>query len=113
MKAISTNNAPHYKWGDGCDGWKILHSESLTVIQERMAPGTSEMLHFHVKSQQVFYILSGEAKFRLNGTIVNLKANEAIHVSPGTKHKISNESNTDLEFLVISEPPSHGDRENL
>ncbi|WP_300674771.1 hypothetical protein [Soonwooa sp.] len=36
-----------------------------------------------------------------------------IHIKPNEKHRISNNTNSELEFLVISEPKSHGDRTNL
>ena len=109
----STENAEHYTWGDRCDGWHLLRSESLSVIQERMPPGASEQLHYHERAQQVFYILSGAATFEVEGELKTVLANQSIHISPKTKHCILNNSDTDLHFLVISEPRSHGDRVNL
>jgi len=43
---ISTENAEHFIWGNACDGWHLLRSDSLSVIQERMPPETSEQLHY-------------------------------------------------------------------
>jgi hypothetical protein len=37
----STENAENYKWGNNCDGWHLLKSDSLSVIQERMPAGTT------------------------------------------------------------------------
>jgi mannose-6-phosphate isomerase-like protein (cupin superfamily) len=109
----STENAEHYTWGDRCDGWHLLRSESLSVIQERMPPGASEQLHYHERAQQVFYILSGTATFEVEGEIETVGTNESIHISAKTKHRILNNGDLDLHFLVISEPRSHGDRVNL
>src|ERR1700744_4775265 len=106
----STENAEHYVWGTGCDGWHLLRSDSLSVIQERMPPGTAEQLHYHERAQQVFYILSGTATFEINGEEKIVQANESIHIAPKTKHCIANKAADDLHFLVISEPKSHGDR---
>lgn len=108
----SIENAAHYRWGNNCDGWLLLKSETLSVIQEKMPPGTSETLHYHTKSQQVFYILSGSARFQVDGKEVDVKQSESIHIKPGSVHKILNISDVALEFLVISEPNSHGDRVN-
>jgi mannose-6-phosphate isomerase-like protein (cupin superfamily)/N-acetylglutamate synthase-like GNAT family acetyltransferase len=106
----SVENSEHYKWGNDCDGWHLLKSDELGVISEKMPSGTSETLHYHNRSQQVFYILSGEATFEIEGETVSVKPNESIHIPPKTLHRISNETAAELTFLVISEPKSQGDR---
>lgn len=110
---ISTENAEHYNWGGQCDGWHLLKSNSLSMIQERMPPGTAEELHYHAVAQQVFYILSGTATFEVEGERTSLQASQSIHVAPNTKHRILNDDSVDLHFLVISEPKAHGDRVNV
>jgi mannose-6-phosphate isomerase-like protein (cupin superfamily) len=112
-KKVSVQNAEHYYWGDKCDGWHLLKSDALSVIQERMPPDTSEQLHFHSKAQQLFYILSGEATFEIEDKVILVAANESLHIPQQTQHKISNQGKSDLHFIVISEPKSHGDRVNL
>jgi len=109
----STQNAEHYTWGQACDGWHLLKSDTLSVIQERMPPGTGEQLHYHNAAQQVFYILSGMATFDVEGKKETVGANQSIHIKPGTRHRIFNNGDTDLHFLVVSEPMAHGDRINL
>jgi hypothetical protein len=44
--------AKHYSWGDGCDGWYLLESPEMTIIQERMPVGAVEKMHRHEKSRQ-------------------------------------------------------------
>ena len=109
---VNKENAEHYHWGQNCDGWHLLKSDSLSVIQECMPAGTAESRHYHRKTQQLFFVLNGEATMEKEGEEFLLKAQESIHVSNEQKHKISNLSNEDLHFLVISEPKSHGDRIN-
>jgi mannose-6-phosphate isomerase-like protein (cupin superfamily)/N-acetylglutamate synthase-like GNAT family acetyltransferase len=106
----SIQNSEHYNWGQNCDGWHLLQSDNLSVIEERMPPGISEILHYHNKTQQLFYILEGIATFEINGQVFIVNANESIHVLNKTLHKISNLSKNDLRFLAISQPKSHGDR---
>ena len=112
-KKISVENALHYTWGGNCDGWHLLKNETLSVIEERMEAGSAEQLHFHHNAQQLFYILSGEANFTLDKETVILCKGDSLHVLPEVPHKISNHSTTELRFLVVSSPPSHGDRVNL
>ena len=108
IKSIS--NSEHYKWGSNCDGWHLLKTETLSVIQEKMPAATSEQLHFHTNAQQLFYILKGTATFIVEAETLILKAGESIHIEKGRKHCIANHSKLDLEFLVISEPKAHFDR---
>lgn len=110
---ISVLTAPHYKWGDSCDGWHLVNTDSLSVIQEMMPSGTAERLHYHKLSQQVFYILKGMATFEIDDQIYEVKAGESIHILPLSKHFVRNKDIEELHFLVVSEPKSHGDRIDL
>ena len=110
---INKENSEHYIWGNNCDGWHFVNTESLSVIKERMPALTQEKLHYHEKSRQFFYILSGIATLEINERTFNINQNCGIHIKPGIKHRISNNCSSYLEFLVISEPKAHGDRINL
>ena len=113
FEIVDTDHAAHYEWGDKCDGWHFVKTDSLSVIKEKMPPGTKETLHYHNKAQQFFYILNGIATFEINGFVCNIEQNKGICIKPGMKHRISNNNNTDLDFIVVSEPKSHGDRVNI
>ncbi|MFD2744207.1 MULTISPECIES: cupin domain-containing protein [Sphingobacterium] len=106
------SNTQHYQWGDACDGWHLVESETLSVIQEKMPSGTSESAHYHHKAQQFFYILKGIATFDVGDQRHYVAAGKGFHILPEVKHQISNLEEHDLEFIVVSEPKSHGDRIN-
>jgi mannose-6-phosphate isomerase-like protein (cupin superfamily) len=109
-RQVSRATAEHYTWGDQCDGWHLVKDERLSVIAERMPPGTAEVRHYHACSQQFFWILAGEAVMEVDGSEIRLAAGEGLRVHPGTPHQIRNHAQEPVQFLVISEPPSHGDR---
>jgi mannose-6-phosphate isomerase-like protein (cupin superfamily) len=111
MKLVNRENAEHYKWKKICDGWHFIKTDELSVIAEKMPPNTSEDMHFHHKSKQFFYILSGEAEMKLKDTTILLKEGMGIEIEPMEVHQMSNISNEQTEFLVISTPKSHGDKE--
>ena len=111
MTAVSTANAAHYVWGQQCDGWHLLAGDDLSVIEERMPPGTTEVRHRHARSRQFFYVLEGEATLELDGIEHRLGARQGLHVPPGAAHRMRNDSPAELRFLVVSSPRSHGDRE--
>ena len=107
---VSRATAEHYSWGKHSDGWHLLKDERLSVIEEQMPPGTAEVLHHHVQSQQFFFILSGDAVMEVDGSETRLSAHQGLRIPPGVRHQIRNASKEPLEFLVISQPPRHTDR---
>jgi mannose-6-phosphate isomerase-like protein (cupin superfamily) len=80
------------------------------VITERVLPGANEHRHFHARSRQFFYILMGEAVIEVDGEIHILQAQQGIEIPPDVVHQFRNESSSDVSFLAISVPKSHGDR---
>jgi len=110
MGLIDKQLAPHYQWGDNCDGWHLVRTDALSVIQERMPPGTEERLHFHVNAQQFFFILNGTATFEKDGEYVDVGKGQGFCICPGEHHRIFNKTDHDLEFIVVSQPMAHGDR---
>ena len=110
LKPVSRENAQHSTWGDKCDGWHLLRNSDLSVIEEQMPPGASEVRHYHQKAQQFFFILSGQASLEVDGEQITLSVGEGVSIPPGTRHRFHNDSKAPVTFLVISQPPSHGDR---
>jgi hypothetical protein len=56
LLVISRDNAEHYSWGTGCDGWHLVRESGLSVIEECMPACASEVAHYHRKSRQFFFI---------------------------------------------------------
>jgi mannose-6-phosphate isomerase-like protein (cupin superfamily) len=108
---IDKQSAPHYTWGEGCDGWHLLANPALSVIEERMPPGTSEIRHFHNKASQFFYVLGGNLTIEVSGKESTLGPRQGLHIPAGEPHQVRNIGSVDAEFIVVSNPPSHGDRE--
>jgi mannose-6-phosphate isomerase-like protein (cupin superfamily) len=108
--SISRENAPHYVWGDNCDGWHLLQESNLSVIEERMPPGASEVRHFHTNAQQFFFILSGQAEMETKSERILLLAGQGVAIPPRTLHQFRNHSEEPVRFLVISQLSSYGDR---
>ncbi|MBI3563309.1 MAG: cupin domain-containing protein [Gammaproteobacteria bacterium] len=110
LEPASTVNSEHYVWGDVCDGWHLLRHSEMSVVQERVPPGASEVKHFHARARQFFYVLSGTASMEFDGCSVSFSAGQGIHVPPGVAHRFYNASPVDVIFLVISVPIAAGDR---
>lgn len=107
---ISREGAEHYTWGAGCDGWHLVKTSEMSLIEERMPPGASEERHLHRRARQFFYVLAGELTMEVNGCEQVLGAGQGVEIAPGEAHQAFNRSATDVRILVTSVPPSHGDR---
>lgn len=106
----SKQDTQHYIWSGNCDSWVLLDSDGLSVKQEIMPPKSKEQLHFHKNAQQFFFILTGKATFIVEGETFEIAENSGFHIAPDKQHWIENLSDTDLEFLVISNPSTNNDR---
>jgi mannose-6-phosphate isomerase-like protein (cupin superfamily) len=110
---ISKKTAPHYIWGRSCDGWRLVNTADLSVIEEKVPAKASEQRHYHERAYQFFYILSGNATIELEGKEIQLTPGSGIEITPGLHHKFMNKSSDDVYFLVISTPSTQGDRVNV
>lgn len=105
------SSAPHYTWGQVCDGWRLLDGLDLGVIQERIPPGAGEVRHRHHHARQLFFVLEGQLQLRFDEAVVDLQAGDAFEVAPLQFHQARNVAERDVLFLVISAPSTRGDRE--
>ena len=121
------NPLTHYVWGDHCDGWNLVDKAELSVKMERMPPHTAEQEHFHQRARQFFFILKGSATFvfveevdpvedaasATKETRIEVRAQQGLEIPAGLRHRILNESEEDLEFILCSQPSTAGDRINI
>ena len=106
----SCKTARHYCWGANAEGWHLLESDSLSVIEELLPPNEAEQRHYHAKAQQFFYILAGICHLEVAGEVFEITPGSGLHVPAGEPHQLFNRGKEVLRILVISEPKSHGDR---
>lgn len=110
----SKKTAPHYEWGQGCDGWRLADSDTLSVIEERMPAGASEVRHRHAAACQVFYTLSGELRFEIDGDDLLAKSGDAVRIPAGVPHRVwTADDGPGATFLVISQPTTRGDCDSV
>jgi len=104
----------HYRWGGNCEAWTLLENKDLTVKHEKMPPGSEELLHYHNRAQQFFYILNGKAIIEIDDVVLILHSGDGIQIEPGRRHRIMNKETEEvLEFLVCSQPSTADDRHIL
>lgn len=62
---------------------------------------TKQRLHFHKKQTEVWYILEGEAIWRINNKDYKVKPGDAFIIEPGDIHQADNDSDKDMKVLVF------------
>jgi mannose-6-phosphate isomerase-like protein (cupin superfamily) len=107
---ISRATAEHYSWGTECDGWHLVRQAERSVIEEQMPPGAAEIQHYHVSARQFFFVLAGTLTIEREPEVVILCTGQGCEIPPPVPHQVRNDGNEGAEFLVVSCPPSHGDR---
>lgn len=112
-KVVSSQNAVHYSWGNDCDGWRLKSRGNFNVIEEQMPPKTSEVNHLHEQTEQFFYCLDGILQIDLEKSKHILNKNDSLCIRAGLAHKVSNQSDQIVRFLVVSSPILSNDRVNL
>ena len=84
-----------------------VKSHSLASVT--IPPGNSSVCHYHKKSEESYYILSGNASLEINGNSFQLQAGEAVLIEPDDLHQITNHGYENLVFLAICVPAWHPD----
>ena len=114
MHPVSISIEKTYQWADGVIDWPLLKTKGLLVIEEMLAPGCGEQLHYHDKMKQSFNMLARRAVMRgADGQNVEIDTGMALHISPETHYKIVNQTDEETCFLVISASSSCGDRHEV
>jgi putative monooxygenase len=75
----------------------------LRILEIR--PGESTSTHNHIKSESVFYVLSGDLEMTVDNTVILLKASDGIVVEPGEVHVLRNVGAEQAQVLETMSPP--------
>jgi mannose-6-phosphate isomerase-like protein (cupin superfamily) len=78
------------------------HSHSLAVIT--LMPGGRSSTHFHLLSEESYYILTGQALIIIDAEEQTLSPGQACLIKPPSKHEIYNPGNQELTFLAVCSP---------
>ena len=76
---------------------------NYSIAQFSLESGKKTKLH-KIKSSEIYYILEGEGKLKINEEIFQLKKDDSAYVPPNSKQNIENIGMKKLRFLCIVEP---------
>ncbi len=79
------------------------------VVQFLIPPGGGPVPHIHLRDEEVFHILSGEASFYANGEVVSGSVGDTAILPRGIAHAFRNASSKASEFLTFVAPAGFDD----
>ena len=85
---------------------------NYSIAQFSLEVGGKTKLH-KIKSSEIYYILEGKGKLKIDEQIFNLKINDSAYVPPNSKQSIENIGSVELCFLCIVEPAWEADDDEI
>jgi mannose-6-phosphate isomerase-like protein (cupin superfamily) len=110
LKEIDNSAGEHAPDLEAYFGRKHLDSEHLGVSYFRYGPGfRSGMGHSHREQEEVYVVVNGSGRIKLNDDIVELRQWDVVRVAPATVRALEG-GPEGLEFIAIgADRPEGGD----
>jgi mannose-6-phosphate isomerase-like protein (cupin superfamily) len=115
MDVKNLDDVPVFTTKDGSEIRELLaHRNSAirnqSLAEARLPAGGSTLEHYHVNTEEIYYVTSGAGRMRIGNEIREVKPGDAVGIPPGRRHKIWNTGKEALKFLCCCAPGyEHGD----
>lgn len=102
-------SVPAFVTKDGSEIRELLaHRNSAirnqSLAEARLAPDASTQEHYHIKTEEIYYITHGTGKIRIDGETREVTVGDAIAIPPGQRHKLWNTASDELRLLCCCAP---------
>jgi mannose-6-phosphate isomerase-like protein (cupin superfamily) len=109
MDVINRNDVTAFITKDTSTIREILAPRNSGVLRQSLAeamlsPGAATQAHLHPDTEELYYILRGEAIMAVAGEQRRAATGDAIAILPGQRHQIRNIGTEDLVFLCCCVP---------
>ena len=109
MDVKNLGEVPSFITKDGSEIRELLaHRNSVirkqSLAEARIQPGGSTQEHFHRVTEEIYFIMEGEGRMRIEGETRAVEPGDAIAIPPGLKHKIWNTGPKVLRLLCCCAP---------
>jgi len=84
---------------------KGLGAETLGARLWRLEPGQASTRHRHRRQHELYLLLEGRGRIRIEDDLVELAPQDALLVEPETVRQIFNDTEADALWLVVGAPP--------
>lgn len=102
-------DAPAFITKDGSEIRELLaHRNSAirnqSLAEARVPVGGATQEHYHPRAEEIYYIMAGTGRLRIEGETRDVRAGDAIAIPPGRKHKLWNTGGVTLTLLCCCAP---------
>ena len=84
---------------------KQLESTRISGRLWRLAPGQASTRHRHFNETELYVVLEGTGRIRVDGDLLTLEPLSALLVEPDTVRQVFNDPEADALWLVVGSPP--------
>jgi uncharacterized cupin superfamily protein len=81
-----------------------LEARKLGARLWRLAPGQASTRHRHAQTEEVYLVLEGTGRIRVDGELLTLSPLSAVRVDPETIRQVFNDSDQEHLWLIIGAP---------
>jgi len=75
-----------------------------SVAEIRHPPGTASQEHYHTSAEEVYYVIGGQGRLRVDDQERSIRPGDVAVIVPGQRHKVWAEGEKDLVLLVTCVP---------
>jgi mannose-6-phosphate isomerase-like protein (cupin superfamily) len=84
--------------------WRNSSIRNQSLAEARLSVGGSTQEHFHIKTEEIYYITHGTGRLRIEEEFHEVEPGDAIAIPPGKKHKLWNTGQEPLRLLCCCAP---------
>ena len=77
----------------------------MSCVIVTLEPGERAAKHWHANCEEIYFVLSGFGRMYLDDRIEMISPEYTVHIPPGVKHNVENDSTQPLRLLVVNAPP--------
>jgi quercetin dioxygenase-like cupin family protein len=82
-----------------------LKAGALAARLWRLAPGQASTKHRHAEQEELYVLLEGSGRVRLDEEVLTLERLDTLLVEPTTVRQLFNDTEADQLWLVVGAPP--------
>jgi uncharacterized cupin superfamily protein len=87
---------------------KQLEAGSLGARLWRLEPGQASTRHRHLEQEELYILLEGRGRLRVDGDLLTLGRLDAVLVAPDSLRQVFNDTDSEQLWLVVGAPRETG-----